>query len=269
MWTAQPMAPQAVKRKLLGCIILVPGAEKGVQHHCFDDGKTGFGYCFKEHQPGWVLQGIPPTDEEFRSQCPKGAGARSDLLSVKSAIDAGTSIDTLLDGEEHFGTLVHHKKFFEEYQCHKRRRRRFSMPEVHVIYGSTGTNKSKRVFDLYTDADGNYQMERLYKLSAPSTTGQTTWWDGYAGHEAVLIEEFRPGQLKYNELLDITDGYPVKVQVKGSMRDFSPTHIYITSPVSPYEWYPNLTANDKIDQLLRRITSITDTASSAGPSASE
>ena len=47
-----------------------------------------------------------------------------------------------------------------------------------------------------------------------------------------------------------------RVQFKGGMVHWSPTHIYITSPLHPAEWYPNLAANDKIGQLLRRFTAI-------------
>ena len=249
-----------VKRKISGAWVGLLGADKGPHYHLEDDGKTGFGYCFKEHQPGWIMVGVPPTEEEFKEQAPKGQGARSDLLAVKKKIDEGVTCEALQESDEHFGTFAAHSKFFQGYQSAKRRRTTFSPPEVHVIFGPTGTNKSRRVWDSIKDADGNYDTSEFFKLSPDMAGGATVWWDGYCGQKIVLIEEFRPGHMKFNTLLDITDGYPTKVQVKGTSVHWSPEKIFITSPVSPYEWYPNLTAQDKLDQLLRRITSITDTS---------
>ena len=102
MWTTTPHTPQQVKKKLPGCVVLVPGKNKGVSHHVEDDGETGYGYCFKEHQPGWILQGIPPTEQEYLDQCPVGQGVRNDLLQVKRKIDEGVQSDELLESDDHF-----------------------------------------------------------------------------------------------------------------------------------------------------------------------
>lgn len=254
VWLDKPYQLAQVKRKLNGAWVAVPGKKKGVHHHIHDDGEHGFGYCFKEHQPGWVLRGIPPTDAEFEAQCPKGQGARSDLLEVKRKIDAGMACADLVEDEQHFGTFAAHSKFFNSYQSAKRRRKGYYPPHVEVIYGPTGTNKSRRVWEKY-----DYDTSKLFKLSPDMAAGSTVWFDGYAGHEAVLIEEFRPGHIKYNAVLDLLDGYPTMVQVKGGSVHWSPTHVYITSPVAPEEWYPNLAANDKIAQLMRRLTKVTYT----------
>jgi hypothetical protein len=260
LWTDKPYSLQQVQRKLKGAWVAVPGKDKGVAYHVEDDGKTGFGYCFKEHQPGWVLTGIPPTDEEFEAQCPKGQGARSDLLAVKKAIDEGATCADLVEDDAHFGTFAAHSKFFAQYQSAKRRRRRYEAPYVEVIHGDSGTNKSRRVHEKF-----DYDMSKLWKLPPALCTGQTVWYDGYAGHEAVLIEEFRPGTMKFDQLLDILDGYPTMVQVKGGSVHWSPKEIYITSPVPPEEWYPNLAANDKIAQLMRRITKVTHSSPHESP----
>lgn len=246
MWLTEPRTPQQVKRKLPGTVVLVPGKAKGVHYHVHDDGKTGFGYCFKEHQPGWVLQGTPPSEEEFQDQAPKGKGTRSDLLTVKKKIDSGVAAESLLGDDEHFSTFVHHRKYFEFYQSHKRRRLAFAAPTVTVIYGDTDCNKTRSVYDVET------KLEELHVWEPHH--GQ--WFDGYSGQEAVLFDEYR-GQLPYGMLLCLLDGYPGrKVQSKGGMAYWSPKRIYITSPKHPREWYPQLAENDKIDQLLRRITEI-------------
>jgi hypothetical protein len=244
-WLSEPSTLQHVKRKFKGSWPAVPGVEKGPEYW-----KT---YCSKQDVEMLEL-GVQPSEDEFKAQTPKGQGKRTDLLDVKRKIDAGASCQDLQEDDDHFGTFAAHSKFFHSYQAAKRRRKGYCPPKIHVFFGPTGTNKSRRVWEKY-----DYDTSKLFKLSPDMVSSNNTWWDGYAGHEAVLIEEMRPGHMKYNSLLDITDAYPTKVQVKGCSVDWSPTHIYITSPVSPYEWFPNLTANDKLDQLLRRITTITDT----------
>lgn len=245
-WTSQEQQLGNVKKKFNGTWINVPGPTKGPAYW--------LEYCSKEDVNGMVNLGIQPTQEEFEAQTPKGQGKRTDLLAVKRAIDEGQSCQDLQESDEHFGTFAGHAKFFNNYQSAKRRRKGFCPPKIHVIYGGTGTSKSRRVWEKY-----EYDTSKLFKLSPAMVSPNNVWWDGYAGHQAVLIEEFRPGHMKYNDLLDILDAYPAMVQVKSSSVHWSPTEIYITSPVAPTAWYPNLAANDSIGQLLRRITTTTYT----------
>lgn len=241
-WTSAAHQLAHVKRKLNGSWIAVPGEKKPPTHW--------IEYCSKQ-DPAMVSLGIQPTEAEFRAQTPKGQGQRTDLLDVKRKIDEGVSCHDLMEDDDHFGTFAGHSKFFEKYQSNKRRRKGYSPPEIYVLYGPTGTNKSRRVWEEF-----KYDTSILFKLSPAMVSTNNVWWDGYAGHKAVLIEEMRPGHMKYNDLLDITDAYPTLCQVKGSSVHWSPEIIYITSPVAPEEWYPNLAKNDNIGQLMRRITKV-------------
>jgi len=237
MWTSEPKQLAVLKKKFKGMWIAVPGPDKGPTYW-----QT---YCTKQDVDATIL-GNPPSEEEFKAQTPKGQGKRSDLLAVKRAIDEGKNCEELMGDDEHFGTFAQHSKYFNSYQAYKRRRTSFNPPQVTVYYGGTGTNKTRRV---YEDVDN---LEELHKWEPQH--GQ--WFDGYAGQKTVLLDEYR-GQLPYGMLLSMLDGYPnTKVQIKGGMVHWSPEVIYITSPTHPKEWYPNLTANDKIEQLLRRITDI-------------
>lgn len=244
-WLSEPKQLAVVKKKFRGAWVAVPGKDKGPDYW--------LAYCQKQDIDATIL-GVQPTQEEFLAQVPKGQGKRTDLLDVKKKIDQGISCEELMEDDDHFGAFAGHAKFFQQYQSAKRRRKGYCMPEVHVRWGGTGTCKSRFVWEKY-----NYDTSKLFKLAPDMVTNGKAWYDGYYGHEAVLIEEFRPGHLKYNTLLDITDGYPTQVQIKGVTVHWSPKAIYITSPNRPEEWYPNLTAKDKIDQLMRRITSITCT----------
>lgn len=118
---------------------------------------------------------------------------------------------------------------------------RSEVPKVTVLYGKTGTGKSKSARELTVD---------------PYVWGpeQMHWFDGYEGQKDVIFEEFR-GQLPLGSMLRLLDRYDCKVQVKGGIVEFVGTNIVITSPKHPQEWYEDL-SNDKIDQLMRRISDI-------------
>lgn len=245
VWTAEPRTLQQMKRKMPGAAVFIPGKKKGPDHHIIDDGKTGFGYCLKEHDPRYVLEGSFPTEEEFQAQCPAGHGARTDLLECKRKIDEGTFVDDLMGDDQHFESYARHSKFFAQYQSYKRRRTQFSPPEVIVYCGKTGNNKTRRA----------WEKEEYGSDFWAWNPGMGEWFDGYSGQKAVLFDEYR-GNFKYGFLLSILDGYPMQVQVKCGMVHWSPERIYITSPTPPQEWYPNLAADDKIQQLIRRITTV-------------
>jgi len=237
MWTTSPCTLQQVKKKFKGAWIACPGKDKGPDHWVE--------YCSKEDVDATIL-GVAPTQEEFLAQIPKGQGARTDLLDIKKKIDEGVPCESLMGHDTHFGAFASHRKYFHEYQSYKRRRIEFSKPSVHVIYGKSGSNKTRSVYDSETDLEELHVWEPHHNQ----------WFDGYHGQDAVLFDEFR-GQLPYGMLLCLLDGYPSrKVQTKGGMVHWSPKRIYLTSPFHPAEWYPNLAAADKIDQLLRRIDEI-------------
>tara|TARA_B110001452_G_C15224080_1_gene424293 strand:- start:629 stop:1528 length:900 start_codon:yes stop_codon:yes gene_type:complete len=245
LWTLEPRTLQQIKRKMPGAAVFVPGKTKGFIYHCDDDGVHGTGYCKKDRD--FYEFGVRSTNEEFLKQCPKGQGTRSDLLNTKEAIDSGKSIDALLEDSDHFGTLARHLTFFDMYQGHKRRRKEFTAPQVHVRWGPTGTNKTRFAFES-SDLDDLHMQE----------PHMGEWFDGFRGQRTVIINEFR-GNWKFGMLLTLLDGYPTRVQVKGGSVSWSPTTIYITSPTHPSEWYPSLTGTDRYDQLERRITTITNT----------
>ena len=145
--------------------------------------------------------------------------------------------------------LARRTTFFGRYQAHKRQRVAYAAPTVTVLYGATGTNKTRQVHE-YVEKNGGYSNFHIQGPAAGS------WFDGYAGQEIVLFDEYRGG-LKWSELLYITDGYPgIKVQVKGGMVPFSPKHIFITSSIAPEEWYRTEHSKDHYAQFARRITKV-------------
>lgn len=114
--------------------------------------------------------------------------------------------------------------------------------KVYWIYGETGTGKTRRARELFEEED-------VYIKNNGSK-----WWDGYDGHECVIIDDFRDDWWPLTEMLSLLDRYEKRVEFKGGLRQFKPRKIVITSPYSPTECYKG--TGEDIRQLTRRITEI-------------
>lgn len=160
-----------------------------------------------------------------------GSGARNDLLDVKRKLDDGHD-------EKHIAT-EHFESWCKHYAAFNRYKRIILTPrtwktEVHILWGDSGTGKSKTCMDTCPNAYWKTRDE---------------WWDAYDAHEDVIIDDFY-GWLPYDFLLRLLDRYPLDVPTKGGFRRFVAKKIYITSNKPPEDWYPNIV--DKTP-LLRRI----------------
>jgi len=107
-----------------------------------------------------------------------------------------------------------------------------------VFYGCSGSGKS---FTAWSEAG----MDAFPKDPC------TKFWDGYQGHQNVVIDEFR-GIISISHLLRWLDHYPMLVEIKGSATVLKANNFWITSNLHPRQWYPEL---DEITMqaLLRRL----------------
>lgn len=159
------------------------------------------------------------------------AGKQSKLLNLKRCIDEGMREVDLW--EEDFETMVRHHRALNSYKLVKVTPRSHPM-EVIVIYGPTGTGKSRWCAENFPNA----YWKQLGK-----------WWDAYAAHEEVVIDEFY-GWLQWTTLLRLCDRYPMMVETKGGQVQFTAKTIVFTSNTEPSKWY-----NDKyFDAFKRRVT---------------
>lgn len=114
--------------------------------------------------------------------------------------------------------------------------------EVFVFWGTTGTGKSRRAWEEAT-------------MDAFPKDPNTKFWDGYSGQENVVVDEFR-GSISISHILRWLDRYPVIVEIKGSSCVLKARKIWITSNLSPDEWYPELDNETKL-ALRRRFSNVT------------
>lgn len=112
---------------------------------------------------------------------------------------------------------------------------------VRVLYGSTGTGKSRMAFE---EAG----------LDAYVKDPRSKFWCGYRGERSVVIDEFRGG-IDVSHILRWLDRYPVRVEIKGSSVPLRAEKIWITSNLHPDDWWPDL--DEETKRAIRRRVQIT------------
>jgi len=196
-------------------------------------------YCTKDETraPGStpIICGVPTLANQ---------GARNDLLLVKNDIESGCSMMEVF--EKHFNASCKYHKFFEKYKSMLINRDYiplFRTVHVMVLWGDTGIGKTRKAYDLCPD---------LFKM--PFGDSGTLWFDGYAFETTILLDEFY-GQVKLSFFLQLLDGYPLRLPIKGSHTYAAWTKVIITSNVPPDQWYKGVPDASR-RALMRRINSI-------------
>lgn len=187
-------------------------ARKGTQKQATD-------YCKKDGN--WLTWGEPAKQ-----------GARGDLHRVKVlALDEGMrGVSAQVDNLQAIRVAEKFLTYNEPSRDWK--------PTVIWIWGPTGTGKSRVARNLCGDD--------VYTKN----TG-TKWWDGYDGHEYVIVDDFRDSWWSITYMLALLDRYEFQVEIKGGQRQMRAKQIIITSAFPPNRCY--LGTGEAIDQLLRRI----------------
>lgn len=104
--------------------------------------------------------------------------------------------------------------------------------KVHILWGKTGCGKTRKVME----------MDSVYKIDPPYS-----WWDGYEGEEILLIDDYKIGHIQRGMLLNLLDGYRLRLETKGGHTWALWKCVYITSNFNPETWD---------DAILRRVTSV-------------
>lgn len=126
-------------------------------------------------------------------------------------------------------------------------KRRFEKPNVEWYYGKSGSGKSNFVNGLYPNA---WKSNKLLN-----------WFDGYDGHEDVIFEEFRANKVQFSYLLELTDRYAMRTEVKNAFTNWDPKNIIFTSTHSPMACWADgvstVNGEDKV-QLYRRLDKVVE-----------
>lgn len=169
----------------------------------------------------------------------KDQGKRNDLHAVKEKIKDGYSITEVIEST--------HKLSYQTLKCaellYKYVEKQREIMDIDVIWCYGGTESGKSHFA--------HSHQNWFK---PVTD---KFWEGYDGHDVVILDELRGDYCTYKRLLQLTDKYPFRVETKGGSRQALYTKIIITTPYHPREFCNRYyDPSDRFDQLLRRITSV-------------
>lgn len=123
--------------------------------------------------------------------------------------------------------------------------------KVHWFWGPAGTGKT-------TTANKMCDGKKVARLGASND-----YFQEYHGEKIVIINDLRPNELKWSDLLTMLDPYEVDKQGPRRYRNvyLNLEEVFITTPYSPKEFYDRINSiqDRKIDsfkQLQRRITDI-------------
>lgn len=174
--------------------------------------------------------------------CPVG-DVKTDMVRAWEMFrDGGGRITTELTHKYLNYVTLYGKKWKEIYEDLKYenwvQREIYSPPEVIVLWGATGTGKSRKALDE----------------GAMSIHANLAWpFAEYRGQKTVVFDDYR-GEFSIGYFLKLIDGHAMTVPLMYvGNKPWVPTKIYITSNKHPKEWYPKLDG-ESYNAMTRRFT---------------
>lgn len=200
-------------------------------------------YCTKEDTRTSGPWGIGTLDPKVRPLARKGK--RKDMDQVCEMMLSGSKVEQV--AQKYPGMVVRYSKGlrFLETMISKQSVPTWRKLDVQVLWGPTGTGKTRKAIELATEKGDWYMLSK--------TNNKQLWWDGYVGQPTVIMDEFRASWCPYDVLLRILDGHPYCPEQKGGHVNAAYTTVYITSNLNPNQWYSTKVVPDQT-HLFRRIT---------------
>lgn len=167
-------------------------------------------------------------------------GKRSDLEQVAEDILAGDKLrDIALNNPVQY---IKFSKGIKELkaQYDESKIPDFRKVEVEVLAGETGLGKTRQAVEKNKDY---YKLDKADKV----------WFDGYDGQKTLIIDDFY-GWIPFGQLLNILDGYKLRLEIKGSFTWAQWDKVILTSNKTSDQWYTNITTA-QAKALERRINS--------------
>lgn len=192
-----------------------------------DEART---YCMKEN------------DYSEHGKWIKGQGHRSDLESI---------VSDLTDGKKKLSELmVEQPALYCQYRnglkdiaasVTKTNTKEFRHLEVTLITGPTGCGKTRKAMET-----AEYRIQGT----------QLQWWQDYDQEDCICIDEYS-NDVKITELLNLLDGYQLRLNVKGTHSYANWTKVFITTNLKVDEIHREARPAHRA-ALFRRITNIID-----------
>lgn len=158
---------------------------------------------------------------------PAKPGKRNDLERYCAMIIDGRSVSDII---YHNPSALRVERYLNRWRAvymKKNRKKVWDPRTVHVFHGPTGMGKTQQAYHL---------DPQLY--SVPCTQqGKTVWFDNYDGEHTILFDDFAPSMISRQLFLQITDAYPMQLQVKGGFVPREAKRLIFTSNFHPDTWY--------------------------------
>lgn len=170
-------------------------------------------------------------------------GARTDLAGMRGLAESRKRLRDM-DNEE-LAQVNRNNKVFFALRAQFPPSENAAKREVVLYVGKPGIGKTTQArsgLDLGVD---------LWMLPV----GKDVWFDGYDGHETVLMDDF-VGQFALSQLLRLLHSYVEQVPVKGGFTWWNPKKIIITSNMHPSRWYDYAKRTEHYKALCWRITKV-------------
>lgn len=168
-------------------------------------------------------------------------GQRTDLEAIKKKIDDGYNMKQIAD--DHFSDYIRYHHGLDKYKAlvEKEKTKEFRPIEVIILSGKTGIGKTKLAM-----------QEATYKIEGDNLK----WWDGYDQDKCILIDEYS-NNIPITKLLNLLDGYQLRLEIKGSFTYANWNKVYITTNLSKKQLHSNALSEHR-EALFRRVTKFID-----------
>lgn len=170
---------------------------------------------------------------------PMFQGKRNDLKDAMLSIDRGATRNDLY--VKHPSVIIRHERAILNYKRFKAVKRDFQ-PVIFVLYGGTGTGKSRTAMTL------GRMLGSVFVVPRPKNSG--LYYDGYDGEDVLIFHEMYGSTMPYATLLELTDRYPFVLPEHGSAgQQCCSRYMIFCSNKHPRDWYKG----EYTQALLRRI----------------
>jgi len=171
----------------------------------------------------------------------KHQGERGDLLSVKKALEQGSSLKRV--AQDFFPIYVKFQRSFKEYKRVITKPRDFKSMVI-LIVGPSGVGKSRFATQLCSFLGSVYKCPDKHS---------GFWCDDYDGQDVFFMDEFDGDRMRPKAFNDLCDRYECVLPAHGNAgHQLIAKYIVIVSNYAPKFWWKNR-KGDQLKQTTRRI----------------